>query len=95
MGLVMNRSLQSISNFFSSLDEADDCEFHESLLERGANSKLSQQERKQVKNLARYETTNNPWLRGMTRTKRHDIVGTGPRVHVNDKRFEREDRLAI
>lgn len=38
--------------------------------------------RKQIRNRARYEVANNPVLRGMVKTWRHDVIGNGPRLQL-------------
>lgn len=47
-----------------------------------ADREASPAVRQILRQRARYEAMNNPWLQGMIQTKAFDIIGTGPRLQV-------------
>lgn len=40
--------------------------------------------RAEIRNRARFESANNGWIKGMGRTYKNDLVGTGPRLQIVD-----------
>ena len=45
-----------------------------------ADQEMTSAVRAKLRNRARYETMNNPWLQGMIQTQASDLIGTGPRL---------------
>ena len=49
-----------------------------------ADTALSPEKRRVLRNRARYERANNSYLAGMSSTLANDLVGTGPRLQLLD-----------
>ena len=47
-----------------------------------ADQEMTSAVRAKLRNRARYETMNNPWLQGMIQTQASDLIGTGPRLQI-------------
>ncbi|WP_277200649.1 phage portal protein [Victivallis vadensis] len=54
-----------------------------------ANSEV----RRILRNRARYETANNPWVNGMIVTQAYDVIGTGPRLQMTSEFEEFNSRI--
>lgn len=50
-----------------------------------ANIAFDQESRRIARNRARYETTNNPHLRGLVNTKSQDVIGCGPTLQMHER----------
>ena len=60
---------------------------------RSADAQFNFETRDVLMQRARFETENNGWMRGMSRTFRNDVCGTTPRVQFTDTRLSPEARL--
>ena len=58
-----------------------------------ADTALSPEKRRTMRNRARYERANNSYLAGISATLANDLIGTGPRLQLNSGDVE-ADRLA-
>lgn len=91
---MMKRALGIVSSF-RSVDDFNDDDYMDAIQNSGRGSMLSKGRREELKNLSRWETNQNTWLKGISKTKRNDIVGTGPRIQICDSRFENEEQFEI
>ena len=92
---MMKRALGGVFGSYRSVDDFNDDDYCDAIQSSGKGSMLSKTRREELKNLSRWETNQNTWLKGISKTKRNDIVGTGPRIQICDERFEQEDEFEI
>lgn len=50
-----------------------------------ADAEANAEVRRILRNRARYETANNPWVNGMLVTQAYDVIGTGPRLQMTSE----------
>lgn len=58
-----------------------------------ADREASPEVRQILRKRSRYESGNNPWLKGMITTKANGIVGTGPRLQVTTATAKLNDKI--
>ena len=93
---LAGRFTRSLQAFFDTADETTSNEdlfagAEDGTADQHANSAV----RKRIRNIARYETANNGWLKGIGKTFKNDVVGTGPRIQIIDEGLSEEDRRDI
>jgi lambda family phage portal protein len=69
---------------FDAAERGDDYRHWSSADAFAADTALSPEKRRTMRNRARYERTSNSYLAGMSATLANDLVGTGPRLQLLD-----------